>query len=101
MRKRGCTTVDTVKHIFSRTPNPTASAQSDLFRLPVKALVQFAELARDVGFPLDLKGLPIPVHLRNKTDQPLRTLPRHAQFDVLLAKHEGACFDRARKVDVK
>jgi len=93
--------MNSTEHLFSRTPNPAASVQSDSFKLPVKALAQFAELAKEAGFPLDLKGLPIPVHLRNKTDQPLRALPRHALFDVLLAKHEGACFDRARKVDVK
>lgn len=71
------------------------TAQPSLFTLPVEALAQFAELAREVGFPRDLKGQPMPVYLRNETDQPLRALRQHAQFDALLARYERGRFDRA------
>ncbi len=71
-------------------------AQSYAAPLPAEALVEFAELARQVGFPCDLKGLPMPVHLRNEVDPPLRQLRRHGPFDALLAGYERARFDHAR-----
>ncbi len=48
--------MNSIKHIVETLP-------------PVETLVQFAELAREVGVPLDLKGLPMPVYLHNKTMQ--------------------------------